>query len=158
MNFTKQLILALAAVSIIFVFFRIPVYNKLLHNRLGEFSDNFSEDLDHLDPKDRMLKRWREPYELSIFLKQRMETIHADTNAVLLVPPQTAFEKNIGAPLPEPIVVYYYSGLRVIYPENKGVEQAKYALLLKDGAMAIVGIDSPAVLKYVLRLYKTYKQ
>jgi hypothetical protein len=85
-----------------------------------------------------------------------MQQLLSDTSGVLLVPSPTAMERHLGAALPEPIVVYLYAGIKTVSPENSGIDQASYAMLLKDEYMTIVKITGPAMLKQVLDSYKTY--
>ena len=157
MNY-RQLILAAIACLIIYLFFHIPIYHKWADNRLVSFSSNFREDLDHLDLTERKLKRLGTSYELSLFIKERMKLMHADSNGILLVPPSEVVNKYAGTPFPEPLVFYFYTGIRSVSPQNKieDVYRANYALLLKAGSMGIKRITGIDTLQQVLQLYKSY--
>lgn len=147
----KQLLLAVAAVFIVIIFFNIEVYDNWYNERISEFSARIADEVDNTDYEWRRQYKWGGAYELANFCKTKMK---ADTDQLLILPPQE-YVKQINSQLlvPEPITLYYWTGIRAVYPTHKDAVKGKYALYIENGNVMLVKIPNAEVFEMLKKKY-----
>lgn len=147
----KQLLLAVGAIFIVILFFNTEVYSGWYQERLSTFADKFSEEAANLDYDARRDYRWQGPYDLAKFIKK---TVGKDTNKWIIIPNAEYVKKaDPKLHMPEPITLYYYTGLKSMYPDNKHIDSAKFAIFIINGNIKVVKIMDEKSLEMLKKHY-----
>jgi hypothetical protein len=146
----RKLLLAIGAILIVIIFFETELYSNWYNTRLSDITEKFSEQYENLDYEARREYRWQGPYDLAKFIRK---TIGTDTNEWVIIPPP-AYMKIADPKLfmPEPITLYYYTGVKAAYPESAKADSAKFAVIVVDKNVKIVKITDSKRLE-MLRLH-----
>ena len=152
----KQLALSALSGFIILIFVNMG-YNKLwFQHRIFNFSETLDQQLEFNTIEGRREFRWGEPYYMAKGIRQYIESRNDSvSNALVLLPPQEYCDKNgIRFIMPEPVICYYFSGLRTTRMNCKDVYDADYCLVSVNGNMSIQELRSKQDIDQVIQLYK----
>jgi hypothetical protein len=139
----------------IFLFTRLE-WNKLWFEKVTSYWDAYKEQKDSdASLEDIKIERLGISYKLSKDIEQTFRQKKVK-NPTILFEPNSYLEQSVGFKMPEPIVFYYYTGLKSVWMNSKNVNEATHLIRLKDGRMFIDSISSPEVLKQILDQYKSY--
>lgn len=153
---TKSLILFI--VSVIFIiFFAQATANRLwITQRIWPYMFEFWVQKDHLSLEDRREYKYRGPYVLLTQIAKVLDTSKAH-NPVLLLPPNSFIKaQHVDLRVPEPVVVYYYTGCHAVWTDSPNVDSANWALLVQNGKVRLAQLTKPEQLQQILAIYKNY--
>ena len=155
----KKISLFLIAVLAILLIFNIPFYNHWVNSKFNNEPNRIFEELQRLAPEERMESRYGKPYIVLSAVKRMLNSFNAQ-NAVILLPPNdylTVAKVEGGAfEMPEPAVVYYYTGYKAVAKNSPEVGRANWALLVENHKIALRHINNRQFLDSLLTLYKPY--
>lgn len=152
----RRVLLLFASILFIYLFFNTEATHIWLEDRILPFRRHVKEDLHHMSLKDRKEIRWGGSYIGAQGLANYFKREHIK-DPLVLIPPQDYFTRNgINIMMPEPIVFYYYSGLRTTLPNSPYLYKAQYALAI-DSAMNtdILHLTSKEDIDRIVKAYTT---
>lgn len=152
----KQFALSALSCLIVILFFNIPIHKQWLQDRILYVTYEWDAFSDNKGIEGRKKMRWGSPYQDALNLKKYLVSAKVK-DPLVLIPPDTYV--NVKAPrssFPEPIVYYYYSGIRTVRPGGKDVRKANVAIFIENNAMQVKLIDQPAQLDSILTLYTQF--
>lgn len=131
-------------------------YNKTWFEKVQYYFTDFIEQKD----SDASLETIRESrlgpsYKMSKEIQKYFEKKHIQ-NPVVLFEPNTYIEKAAGFKMPEPIVFYYFTGLKSVWMNSRNVAEATHFVYFRQRNMYIDTIPSSVVLKKLIIAYKPY--
>lgn len=150
----RQLLLFFAAGFFLILFFNIDVYKTFLDNRLVAFKDEISEDFEHMSYEDRKMARFGATYVYTQQVKKYFDSLKPKNLQILLAPNDYLEANNFQAMMPEPIVYYYYTGLRTVYPNAKDVYKSTYAFTMGGDHLLLKMLKNKEDIDNVLMSYK----
>ena len=150
----RSIILFIAAMATIVLFFVLPFNNGWLYTRVMNDEWAISTHVGKMDLEDRKIARYGGVYTMC-----RDIGLKLNKNALVLLPPHKLLramdvtELNV----PEPAVLYYFSGIRSVTVNSPNPEQANVALIAKGNrAASLKQIDNKPYLDSLLRVYQKY--
>lgn len=152
----RRVLLFFVSILFIYLFFNTEATHIWLEDRILPFRRHLQEDLQHMSLKDRKEIRWGGSYIGAQGLANYFRREHIK-DPLVLIPPQEYFTRNgINISMPEPIVFYYYSGLRTTLPNSPYLYKAQYALAI-DSAMNtdIVHLTGKEDIDRIVKAYNT---
>lgn len=134
----KQLLLTISVILTVIIFFKSDLYGEWYKVRVSNFFDTFSDEADNLDYEWRKKYRWENSYDMAKFIKR---TIGNDSNELIIIP-DIIYVRNVEPRLimPEPITLYYLTGIRSVYPASKYADSAKFGLYIEAGNIKLAKI------------------
>lgn len=158
MKSTKSLVLTVASLVIIVLFFSMELYKNWFRDRVYGPIESISEQLTYMEPHERMMARLHNSYLISYNIGEYLRKNRKDSNALLLLPPNEYLKENkIDFPVPEPAVFYLYTGLKSVASNNKGAEQTNFAIIVQPGANLHIMELNDQNRPQVLALFRKYK-
>jgi hypothetical protein len=153
MNY-KKIALAFLSCIYILIFFNIEQYKTWLEDRILVFSSEIYDHLDRMDLEERRRFRWSNTYTDALTIKEYLDT-SGIKEPLLMLPPLELVKKNLpNAIIPEPIVFYYFTGVKTILPDSRFIDKANVALVLRGNGLTIEKIENKEQLQAILNLYK----
>ena len=150
----KRVILFIASLATVVLFFMIPLNNNWLYTRVMNEEWSISTHFDKMSLEDRKIGRFGGVYTMC-----RDIGLKLNKNALVLLPPHKLLramnvtELNV----PEPAVLYYFSGIRSVTVNSPDPEQANVALIVKGNrAASLKQIDNKQYVDSLLSVYKKY--
>ena len=154
---SKQFVLTLASVVIIVAFFNIGFYGQWLQTKVIASLKLIDEQLLHMEPEERLEHKLQSTYSISKATGDYMRSTGQEKTVIVLLPPQAYLkEQGIDFHVPEPVVFYYYSGLKSKWINSPGVDSATHVLGYHTGQMALLPLGKEFK-KEILAIYKQYK-
>lgn len=152
---SKQIAISFITVLFIVLFFRMPPYNKWVNDKVLSLNGRIYEELDSLSLEDRKAIRWEGAYTSTKALGEYIDSMHFK-QPLLLIPPQKYFDDNhIPIIMPEPIVFYYFCGLKTVLPTSKYLYKANFGVFVdKDRTMTLHEIKRKENIDTLLLSYK----
>lgn len=130
MNF-RQIIILLITCFVLVIFFNIPVEKAWLENRILVFNKNLIEEKEHMDLEDRRVMRWASSYTAMVTISEYIKKNQSE-DVKVLVPPKEYYTKRMpGLILPEPVIAYYFTGLRTTTKDCEDVYEAKGCIIYR---------------------------
>lgn len=151
----KQITLAVITVLVTILFFRIETNRKWINDKIMPFKDGIYDELDSMSLEDRKFIRWQGAYSSTVELSRFMDSARFK-KSLILIPPQKYFNDNhLPVIMPEPIVFYYFSGLKTILPTSKHLYKAGWGLFItQDREMTLHEIVNRYDIDTLLNAYK----
>jgi hypothetical protein len=150
----KQIALTVVSIFYIVIFFKIPTNNEWVHDRVLNFLESIHDDLDKMGIEERRIARWGATYTDARTIRDFLDSIHIK-KPLLLIPPKDYVDVYFkGSIIPEPLVFYYFSGLKTAFPTSKNVYSANCAIVVDNGAFGLRELTSKASIDSVLFMYK----
>lgn len=153
----RQLLLLLLSLFSVLIFFNMPGNNKWLNERVLNFTDKIHDEMDMMSLEERRVYRLGAPYNASVAVQKMIKSWNMKEEPIVLLPPRDYIKRfGIDVTFPEPIVFYYYTGLKSVQPTSKDVMKANLALVFDSrGGLNIAKMKNQDGLKEVLQMYKT---
>ncbi|MBS1590210.1 MAG: hypothetical protein JST52_11410 [Bacteroidetes bacterium] len=156
----KRIVLAAAACLLILMFFRTDFYAAWYQQKITESRDRYDDEAEHTDVEYRRQYRYANQYAVAKEIVKKVKEAH-DTNAIVLLPPNSYVQENSPQVIqymrmPEPVVFYYYTGLKAVWTNSPEVNKANWALIINNNNVQIVQI-TPQQRTELLEMYKKYK-
>lgn len=145
--------ICLAGVLIIILYFLVPDNNKWLYGKIIDNVSIFSQ-WERMDEEARREERFGYSY---MVYKSLAEKIKNKQVVLLLLPPQAQCEKvkENSFVIPEPSVLYYYTGVRAVWASSPDARLANSELRVNGpGKFDLQRIYSPARLDSLIAVYK----
>ncbi|WP_118972276.1 hypothetical protein [Taibaiella koreensis] len=154
----SQVALTFIAIVALFIFSHAGV-NKEWFAKVVSYWDDYQEQRQSNKTIEEIREERLGPsYKISKMVRETFEARHIK-NPVILLEPNTYVEKTMGGiKMPEPIIFYYFTGIKALWTNSTNVNEATHILRLKNGQMQIDTISSPGALKQILNFYKPYPQ
>ncbi len=154
MNY-KKIVLALLSCFIVLIFFNVEIYKTWVNDRILVFyKSEIYDQTDIMELEERRRNRWSNTYTDALNIKKYLDT-SGIKDPLLIMPPPEYVKKNFPkALIPEPIVFYYFAGVKTTWPESKFAEKANVAMFLSAETMAIKKIENKEQLEEVRKFYK----
>lgn len=151
----STIVLTCASLFILFLFTRMEI-NKLWFEKVTSYWDAYQEQKNS-DASIEEIKeeRWGMTYKISKQIAKYFADRHVK-HPVVLFEPNTYLEKTMGFTMPEPVVIYYFTGMKSVWTDCKTVNEATHIVRFKNGNMSIDSIRSPQELQQILTFYKPY--
>jgi hypothetical protein len=153
--FLRKIALLLLGIFVIAIYFSIKSYRVWLNERVLVFLQEVYDQTEKETYEERREYRLGVEYKLCKFIETSVKK--TDKKKVLLLMPSDEYIKKNGQglTLPEPVVFYYYTGLKSTRPGNADELKANYFVIL-DGRGAQVGeLKDTSHTKEVLNFYKS---
>ncbi len=150
---TRSLIITILTVIAITIYFNIPVHKTWLNKRILNFTTNVYDHIG-MSLEQRREYRWGAPYVFFRNIKQHMDTLDPPRKLVLL-PPELYYKQYMpNITLSEPVICYYYSGLRTTTVDCDDVREADGCVYVHDSQFMYETIDSASDMDKILDHYK----
>lgn len=158
MNSARRAAFAGISVIIVALFFNVEFYKQWLDQRVVGPLKNISNDLAYMETNERLTMRLGSSYVGSVSIADWVRKNGKEKDPLVLMPPNDYVkEHKLDFPVPEPAIFYYYTGMKSIGANNKGVEKANYAVVFTNGNnLQIIPLDA-ATRAEVITLFKKYK-
>lgn len=149
----RQLSLLAAALLIITFYFGIPLNKQWFKDHILNFTDDIYEEINYMDPEVRKEYRWAASYVMTKSIKETIEK-HKIDSPLILTPPDKYYKKyNAELIIPEPVVFYYYSGLRTTMIGAKDVYKANFGIIYEGNTMKLVPLNNREQIQHVIDIY-----
>lgn len=157
-NVFSKILLTILSIFLIVIFKNIGV-NKYWFEKTGNYWEAFKEQKDaDATVEEIKRERWGAPYIISLMIKDYFEKNKIKNPVLLLEPNDYLKQSNVlGTGLPEPIVFYYYTGVKMVWMNSKNVQEANYIAYVRGNGLSIEPIKSQEELQQILLKYKQYK-
>jgi hypothetical protein len=155
MKSRKVLILFLSIMSVS-IFFSLKAYNGWYNERVGSFLDEIYDQAYMTTIDQRKMVRWGISYESCRIIKDVIVKSNKVKDPLILTPPASygfKFVRNLV--IVEPVIFYYYTGLKTTTRDCKDIAKANYCILAgTSGQPLLVDIRDSNDLKNTLIEYK----
>ncbi len=150
-----RIMLASLAAICLLIYTRIG-YNKTWFAKVAYYWNDFITQKDS-DLTEEQIKeeRWGPGYKISMQIKDLMAQRKVQ-HPVLLFEPNTYLEKTAGFKMPEPIVFYYFTGIKAVWTNSRSVAEATHIVRFRKSRMYIDSIPSKEVLQQLITSYKAF--
>ncbi len=156
MNY-KSIILTLIAIVAIAAVYNMPAYNEWIHAKIFTVI-NINEQVQHMNPEERKESRFGYSYTVFRDIKEKIGPYSKD--AVVLLPPDNYLQamKVTELKMVEPLVFYYFTGLKSVSVTSPRAWSANWALITQGyGSIALQRLRSRQQLDSLLTLYRKYQ-
>jgi|GEM_PF-1626961 len=155
-HFFKRILLTVASVLSILVLMNLKYTKEFFKQRVVAYWGFFSEEKNlDVSLKDRKLQRYGAPYNVCMIVKDYLEKNNIK-DPIILFEPNDYLLETIKFKMPEPIIIYYYTGLKSLWTNSSDVKTATYMVYLKPDGVNIQPIQSQEQLQTILNKYKKY--
>lgn len=154
----RKIILLNAAIFSIALFFTLPRNREWLRDAIAGSLNDFTAECHHLDEDYRMQYRFDSIYIYSQQIAQLVKRSGGTATAVVLVPPSNYFNSmNIHYHVPEPVVFYYFTGVKTLWSNCTNAADANWYVCVKDGKLAVNPAGNRQALLDTIRVFNTFK-
>jgi hypothetical protein len=152
MNY-RQILLAVAAIFIIAIFFHSSPYDMWYEDRIYKYGSQIYDEMDMMDYETRKEIKWGAAYLLFKSIKNKKDTNNYKDR--LIVIPFGKHEKKFSKDfvMPEPITVYYFTGIRTVYHHRKDAYKARAVLLLDSSQYSITPVTDTSIITAAIKIY-----
>lgn len=129
----RQLLLFLAPVVLITAFFLLPANRAWFNDRIIIYYQQFNSQRKTMDVQKRLANRFGNYYTASRKIAGAIQG-KAGADALVLMP-STAYFKHYGIDyrVPEPVVFYYFTQLRTVWPNSPHAKNANWYVHVVNG-------------------------
>ena len=139
------------------VFFLLPPYRSWVKERIFAYYHDFTWQRKKMDIQQRMAYRFKGSYIYSKQIADFFEKKRMKSTALVLIPPTDYFSKyGLDYHVPEPLVFYYYTGLRTIWPNSVDTAKANFYAHVKDKRIVIDSIANRAAFSDSLKAFNKF--
>src|SRR5690349_18863697 len=123
----RKIILTAASLLILLVFYLLPANRSWVDDKIFPYYNEFQSQSSNLDIEARKEMRYRNDYRYSKKIADFFDTKGMKKEVLVLIPPTEYFKsKGIQFHVPEPAVVYYYTGLKTVWVNSKEAVNANW--------------------------------
>ena len=153
----KSIILTIAVIAILFLFFLLPRNREWFQERVVGYWKDFKHQKNQLGLEQRKIRRWERSYTLSKRIADFIAQQQDMKKALVLLPPASYFkEKDVRYSVPEPAVFYYYTGLKTVWVHSADTLQVNWMVIAKNGDLEIIRVTDKKALSDSLTKFKKY--
>ena len=153
----KTILLTFISVSLLFLFFQFPRNQEWFSSRILAYWLDFISQKKHLGVEVRKKERWESSYTISKEIAGFFQKNNILKNALVLIPPSAYFEqKGINYDVPEPVVFYYYTGLKTIWINSPDTLNANWMVIADRGHYRVVSVPDKKTLSDSIESFKKY--
>jgi hypothetical protein len=129
----RQLLLFLASAGLITAFFFLPPTRAWFKDRLLTYYKEFGKQRKTMDLDKRLTTRFGNYYSVSRRIAGAI--LQRSRPDVLVLMPSTAYFKSHGITyhVPEPVVFYYFTNLRTVWPNSPQAKNANWYIHVVNG-------------------------
>lgn len=140
----RQFILFLVSAALITGFFLLKHNQSWLTERPLTYYREFPDQLKRMKEEDRKLSRFGSHYRISRQIAADLKNQLKNTGQALVLVPATAYFKQYGVAyrVPEPVVFYYFTGIKTVWPDSKNAKQANWYVSVTNGQIHVTGINN----------------
>jgi hypothetical protein len=144
------------SILIIVLFFSVTWYKEWFNKRIMTPLADFNEQLMYMEPRERLEMRHGHSYVVSNNIAKFLKAQKLEKEALVLLPPKE-YIKEVKAefPVPEPVVFYYYTGIKAVWANSKDVEKANYVVLYQNNNLQLVAVNKDQ-LREVLKMFRQF--
>ena len=154
----KKLLLFLAGACAIVVFFMLPPYKAWLRERIFAYYQDFAWQKNKMAINQRMAYRFEGSYTYSKQIAAFFESKGIKNTALVLIPPTDYFKQHgVDYHVPEPVVFYYYTGLRTLWPNSPYAPTANWYVRVANKKIVIDSITSAPIFADTLAAFNKFK-
>lgn len=156
MKLNKHTILLGAAIFVLALFFMLPRNKAWVTKTILPYWQDFRAQKQNLDIEYRKIARYRSAYTFSTQIADHFGP-EQRTHALVLLPPSAYFKKNgIRYQVPEPVVFYYYTGLKTVWVNSHEAAKANWYVRAEKGRLFIDSVTDARSFADTIRAFKTY--
>ena len=134
----KKLLLFCIAVILVFIFFFLPRNQVWFNERIVSYYKEFGQQSNHMDYEYRRINRWGKAYIYSKQIAGLFESRNNKNNVLVLLPSSAYFKtRGVEYEVPEPLVFYYYTGLKTTWVGSNEAVKANWYVTVKNKALII---------------------
>ena len=154
----KKLLLTIFAVFLITIFFILPRNRTWFIKKPVSYWNDFVSQTKNIDPAHRKTERYGTSYTYSLHIKAQLKSNVNSSNALILIP-STDYFKHYGLDyhVPEPIVFYYFTGLKTVWPNSKEAIKANWYATIREGKIVVDSVRNINQLKDSLASFNKFK-
>jgi len=140
----RQFILFIASATLITGFFSLKHNRSWLNGRILTYYRELPGQLKQMKEEDRMLTRFGSYYGISQQIAATLKNKSKNSGEALVLMPATAYFKKNGVEyrVPEPVVFYYFTGIRTVWPDSENAKQANWFVYVTNGQIRIARVDN----------------
>lgn len=139
----KWILLCCSAILILF-WYNIPLNKKWWNLRVNTFPGQFADFTDVSDSA-RLAMRLGPAYIALTGMGNFLRRERAEKVLVLL-PEQSFFKRQkINFLMPEPVIFYYYTGFKAVYPTSNEAMNANYAVIYRKKKLSLIPLKDSAI-------------
>lgn len=132
--------------------------NKPWFEKVGSYWDDFvTQRAEQASMEDIKTARLGPGYKVSKTIEQYFESKHIK-NPVILLEPNSYVEKAAGFKMPEPVIFYFYTGMKSLWTNSSNVTDATHFVYFRNRQMYIDTIASKETLQKIIKTYASYPQ
>lgn len=153
----RPFVLLFIAMGFILLLFSLKVYRDWFGEKVMRSIKEIPDRLAYMEPEERKAYRWGTTYDACLQMKGAVEK-NGDTATCLLLLPPAKLLANEGLShfiVPEPIVFYYYTGMRSKWANSPGADSCTYALIVRQKRMELARL-TPELTREILTDYRKY--
>lgn len=152
----KKLLLAIISPILTLIFINIDVNKYFLFERTLDNLDNIMAIQDE-NIEYQKNARYGGQYYACRYVKKYCEE-KGLKDPIILFEPNTYYTQNkIRFKAPEPIIFYYFTGLKGVWMDSKNIGSASLFVMVTNDNFSVVTIESKEQLDEIINTYKKYK-
>lgn len=145
------------SITILAAFFILPNNNDWLNNRILTYVNELNTQPYHLDLEERRRQRYKASYTRSKEIAHFFEKKTIKNSVLVLLPSSAYFKENgIIYPVPEPVVFYYFTGLKTIRPNSKDALKANWYIRAEKGKFIFDHVTNQTNLADTIKAFNQY--
>jgi len=151
----RAFIAALCSIVLIVLFFLAPANGEWLRARIIGSLQDIKTEHTKMGLEERMQYRFDSDYVYSKQIARLFEQKGIKDKALVLVPPTTYFTvKKMRYHVPEPVVFYYYTGLKIVWGNNLNAADANWYIYVQNGHFVMDSVVNRQSLQDTIAAYK----
>jgi hypothetical protein len=139
------------------MFFSVTWYKEWFTKRVTTPIGDISEQLMYMEATERLQMRLGASYIVSTNVAKYLREHKSDSNALVLLPPKEYIAQvKADFPVPEPIVFYYYTGVKAVWANSKDAEKANYVVLYQNNNLQLLPVNKQQLAE-ILKMFRQFK-
>jgi hypothetical protein len=152
----RQLILFLASAGLITAFFLLPANRTWFNERIITYYQEFNKQQQTMDVKQRLANRFGNYYTASRKIAGAIQS-RAGAEALVLMPPTAYFiHHGIDYRVPEPVVFYYFTRLRTVWPNSPHAKKANWYVHVVNRKLIVDSVRNRKSFLDTLKAFNKY--
>lgn len=137
----RQVILFFASALLLTGFFLLKPNREWFNDRIITYYREFNGQYKNMNSEKRMNTRFGNYYTVSRRISNGFVYKSKSPNAFVLMPPSAYFKaRGIDYRVPEPVVFYYFTQIRTVWPNSPNAMKAGWYVYVKDGKILVDSI------------------
>jgi hypothetical protein len=137
----RLVILFFASALLLTAFFLLKPNREWFNDRIITYYREFNGQYKNMNSEKRMNTRFGSYYTVSRQISTRFIDESKSRNALVLMPSSAYFKaRGIDYRVPEPVVFYYFTQIRTVWPNSPNAMKADWYVHVQDGKILIDSI------------------